>query len=63
MRARSLIQIASRAECFALAGGAVVLLLQAADAGAALEYRRSLAADEPCTWSLGARWRASFRPS
>jgi len=50
MRARSLIQIASGAECLALAGGAAVLLLQAADAGAALEFRRSLAAAEP--WRL-----------
>ena len=38
------------AQCFALAGAAAVLLLQAADAGPVLEYRRAMLASEP--WRL-----------
>jgi rhomboid family GlyGly-CTERM serine protease len=50
MPPRSLIQIVSPAERLALAGAAVLLLLQALDAGAALEYRCGLLAAEP--WRL-----------
>jgi len=45
-----LIQIVSAAEGFALAGAAGVILLQALDCGAALEFRRTLLAAEP--WRL-----------
>jgi rhomboid family GlyGly-CTERM serine protease len=43
-------QIVSGAERFALAGAIAVLLLQCADLGSALEYRRALLAAEP--WRL-----------
>jgi rhomboid family GlyGly-CTERM serine protease len=45
-----LIRIVSGAERFALAGAAAVLLLQCADLGSALEYRRAMLATEP--WRL-----------
>jgi rhomboid family GlyGly-CTERM serine protease len=50
MLRRSLIQVVSPAELAALAGAAVVLLLQALDAGTALEWRRGLLAAQP--WRL-----------
>jgi rhomboid family GlyGly-CTERM serine protease len=45
-----LIQIVSGAERFALAGALATLLLQCADLGSALEYRRAMLAAEP--WRL-----------
>jgi rhomboid family GlyGly-CTERM serine protease len=50
MLRRSLIQIVSPAARAALAGAAAVLLLQALDAGAALEWRRGVLAAQP--WRL-----------
>ena len=45
-----MIQIVSGAERFALAGAVAVMLLQCADLGSALEYRRAVLAAEP--WRL-----------
>jgi rhomboid family GlyGly-CTERM serine protease len=50
MQWRSLIQIVSQAERLAVCGAGLLLVLQAADVGAALEYRRGLLAAEP--WRL-----------
>jgi len=50
MGARSLLRSLSGGQYFALAGAATVLLLQAADLGPALEYRRTVLAAEP--WRL-----------
>jgi len=61
MHPRPLIQIVSAAEGFALAGAAGVILLQALDAGAALEFRRSLIAQEPWRLASGNLVHAGWR--
>jgi rhomboid family GlyGly-CTERM serine protease len=56
-----LILVVSAAERFALAGAAAVLLLQAADLGSALEYRRTLLAAEPWRLLTGHLVHANWR--
>ncbi len=51
----------SEAERFALAGAAAVLLLQAADLGSTLEYRRALLATEPWRLVTGHLVHANWR--
>jgi rhomboid family GlyGly-CTERM serine protease len=60
-RVRWLIPDVRAAERFALAGIAVVLLLQAADLGPALEYRRALLATEPWRLLTGHLVHANWR--
>jgi rhomboid family GlyGly-CTERM serine protease len=61
MGARSLFRSLPGAQYFALAGAAAVLLLQAADLGSALEYRRPVLATEPWRLLTSALVHANWR--